>query len=378
MLTKNKIQNVLLFVLSFLVMTNLPSQASASPVPLLLMPPQGSPFYANVNLSLESVKNMSGGHKTGNAYDGLLSGSFAMNGTAIGLPEGGRFRITALAIASGLPSRNLIGDSQVASNIEAQPNNIRLYDIWYRQDFRSIPLRLHFGIINANDYFNVTDSASTLLNSSFGIAAAVASNAPFSLYPKPGYGAVARYSFGSTKFVAGVFSGNPQNHSLQFDSGTLSIAEWQQSLTQSTAFKVGGWECQCKNEQNSLPKTSTRGIYGSFEHTVVTASKNQYTFFLRAAMSSGKTTVVPHSFALGINYPGIFSSRPDDVFSAGLTQAQFESAPAETSYEVTYKWQLSKNVNVQPDYQFISHPNGNLPDAQVLIFRFNFLQASNF
>ena len=342
------------------------------------MPPQGTPFYTSINMALESVSNLGGGLKAGTSYDGVLNAGFAMNDTAIGLPEGGRFRITAVAISSDLPDSNLIGDFQGASNIEAQ-SNARVYDMWFRQDFHSVPLRLRFGIIDANAYFNVTDSAGELLNGSFGLSPGLSANAPISTYPKPGFGMTARYVEGTSKILAGIFNGNAQDRSLRFNSGRLAIAEWQQALSAgSTSFKLGTWECGCTGAPATLPKTSTRGVYTNIEHAIDSGTDGQYTLFLDVASSNGAMTVVPRSFALGIEYPAIFSGRPNDVFSAGLTRAQFQNGSEETSYEATYSWQLNRNLSIQPDYQYIDHPGGNLPAAYVLIVRLNFVQHNHF
>ena len=42
---------------------------------------------------------------------------------------------------------------------------------------------------------------------------------------------------------------------------------------------------------------------------------------------------------------------------------------AETAYELTYVAKLTEHLSLQPDLQYIQHPNGYFPDATVGILR---------
>ena len=340
------------------------------------MIPQGSPLYVNAALVAETVRNSGGGLVNGSANDTIAQIGFAMNGPVIGLPEGGRFRVSAVRITSQFPSATLIGDNQVASNIEAAPET-RVYDAWYRQDFHSMPLRLRIGIIDLNEYFNVTDSASTLLNSSFGISAGLSANAPFSLYPQPGYGLTARIGHASQKLLLGVFDGNPEARDNLFSAGQLSIAEWQQNIKASLNIKFGGWHCNCLTSQN-ISKQSTQGLYAGIEKHFSTSDSKQVTVFVRGAVSHGAETTVPDSLALGVLYPSIMTSHPDDLLSAGLTRARFLDGREETSYEMTYIWQVNSHLAIQPDVQYITTPSGNLPSTWVVMLRLNMFYDRHF
>lgn len=338
---------------------------------------QGSPLYAAANITAETVSNLSGGLDTGTDFNGLAYAEFSVNGPVIGLPEGGRFHVSAVAIAGGAASPDLIGDFQVASNIEA-PSSQRLYDLWFRQDFDALPLQLRLGIIDLNSYFNVTESALALINSSFAIGAALSANAPFSIYPEPGFGVMARYGMDNARLLTGVFSGDPQALNAAFDSGLLVIAEWQQSLWQATRFHMGAWKCDCTTHSGSPAAFNTYGVYGSLEHRVIDVAVKPFTLFLRAASGHGAGRIVKRSFGLGINFQGIFSSRPEDIFSAGITQARFNSGPPETSHELTYLLQFNKRIAIQADYQYIRNPSGRLAAAHAFIFRVNYAFESHF
>lgn len=340
------------------------------------MIPQGSPYYMNAVLVAETLKNSGGGIADGSAHGTVSQVGFALNSSAIGLPEGGRFRVSVIKITSQLPSARLIGDSQVASNIEATPDT-RVYDAWYRQDFHSMPLRLRVGIIDVNEYFNVTDSASTLLNSSFGIGAGLSANAPFSIYPRPGYGLTARYGQDAQKFLVGVFNGNPEARDNLFNAGQLSIAEWQQDAGKSIHIKLGGWHCNCLTAA-SIAKQSTQGFYGGIEKHFTTGDNKRATVFVRGAVSHGVNTIAPDSVAFGVLYPSLLASRPEDFLSAGVARARFLDGSDETSYELTYVWQVNSSLSLQPDVQYIASPSGNLPNTWVMLLRLNMFYDTHF
>lgn len=343
---------------------------------LNFMIPQGSPYYMNAVLAAETLKNSGGGLVDGSAHGTVTQAGFAMNSSVIGLPEGGRFRVSVIKITSQRPSARLIGDSQGASNIEATPET-RVYDAWYRQDFHSMPLRLRVGIIDANEYFNVTDSASTLLNSSFGMGAGLSANAPFSIYPRPGYGLTARYGQDAQKFLVGVFAGNPEARDSLFSAGQLAIAEWQQDIGKSIHIKVGGWQCDCQ-VASAMAKQSTQGFYGGIEKHFTTGDNKRATVFLRGASSHGVNTTILDSFAFGVLYPSMLASRPEDFLSAGVARAKLFDGSDETSYELTYVWQVNPYLSLQPDLQYIASPSGNLPSTWVMLLRLNMFYDTHF
>ncbi|MGC9216801.1 carbohydrate porin, partial [Acidithiobacillus sp.] len=69
--------------------------------------------------------------------------------------------------------------------------------------------------------------------------------------------------------------------------------------------------------------------------------------------------------------------------SVGMAMAWLRSGPvaaalgvepadirgAETSYELTYVAKLAEHVSLQPDLQYIQHPNGYYPDSTVGLLR---------
>ena len=340
-----------------------------------------TPYFAAVTYTVDGVSDLSGGQRTGSGYVSLLLVGGGINGAAIGLPAGSRFEITALHIDSQEPSVKYIGDAQVASNIEA-PTASRIAQLWYRQDIAAIPLRVWVGLIDLNQYLDVTESAATLLNSSFGITPVISGNVPTSTYPKPGYGAMVRWKKNDSALHLGIFQGNPEVRKDVFHDGRMLIAEWEPMGAGdegAMTLKLGTWHCHCSTgENNEGGFISAWGGYGSLQVPVGRRAGEPAVAFLHLAGSPSSDSASPFALAAGFSLPSPIGRRPDDVLSMGLTRMNLRDLDAETSYELTYAAKLIDGVTVQPDLQYIVSPGGVNSDAWVFTMRLNFEFETHF
>ncbi len=123
-------------------------------------------------------------------------------------------------------------------------------------------------------------------------------------------------------------------------------------------------------------------------------------FFLRASAAPADRNLIALYADAGLNYQGPLESRPNDslgvAFACGRVSPQVAAYDREldavtkspkpiqdfeAAIELTYQFQLAKNWTLQPDFQYIVHPGGNIanpriangvapiPDAAVLGFR---------
>lgn len=340
-----------------------------------------SPLYGIISLTADSVSNLSGGKRTGTALESLLHVGGAVDGVLVGLPRGGRFKLSVVYINSQRPSLNYIGDAQVASNTSAA-TAIRVDQIWYRQDLAAGTLRLRAGIIDLNQYFDVMENAQNLVNSSFGVSPAISANAPISIYPKPGFGAMLRWGRGDSALRAAVFQGNPDRRNGLFNDGRTMIGEWQPLGAapdgNSTAVKLGLWQCRCETGSAPAAELHTWGWYGSVQESVFRRKGKAAVLFLHVAASPGSASTTPFAAAAGVNVPAPFAHRPDDAFSVGATRQSLRHLPAETSYEVTYVLSLAHDFSLQPDLQYVVNPSGVYPDAWVFLLRAHFYYDTDF
>jgi porin len=335
---------------------------------------ESTPFNAVVTYTADSVTDLSGGLDAGTGFISLLQVGGGVNGAAIGLPAGSRFEISALRIDSQDPSLHRIDDVQVASNIEA-PSAMRISQFWYLQDLPAVPLRTWLGLLDLNQYLDVTESATTLINSSFGITPVISGNAPASLYPKPGYGAMVRWERGDAALHVGIFQGNPGMRHTVLHDGRMLIGEWQPlgavDEDSSIRLKLGAWQCHCRTGPAAGDLLQAWGGYGSAQVTLGRHAGEPVVAFVHLAGSPSSDSVSPFAAAAGLTLSSPIGQRPDDHFSLGMTRMNLRDLAAETSYEMTYILELRNDVYLQPDIQYITKPSGALPDAWVFTLRIN-------
>jgi len=340
-----------------------------------------TPYYGVVTYTLDGVSNLTGGQRTGTGYVSLLQVGGGVNGVAIGLPATSRIEISALRVDSQNPSVKYIGDTQVASNIEA-PSASRLNQLWYRQDIPGTPLRVWAGLIDLNQYLDVTESASTLINSSFGITPVISGNVPTSTYPKPGYGTMLRWEGRDSALHLGIFQGNPEVRKDVFHDGRMLIAEWQPVGARGEGSpieaKLGAWQCHCTSGPDQSALIQAWGGYGSLQIALGRRADEPVVAFLHLSGSPSHDSISPFSVAAGFLLPSPFGQRPDDHLSMGVTQMNLRGLAAETSTELTYQFSLMDDIALQPDVQYIASPGGMYPAAWVFTLRFNIAFDTHF
>lgn len=309
-------------------------------------------------LFTESECNLDGGLNQGCWINSYLNSDVWSDGYIFGLDENLKLDLSVAGILSKEPSVNYIGDFQTASNIDA-PSQLLLYNASLSYKFEKLHnLELSAGLIDLNTIYDVTQSASVLINSSFGISAGLSANGAFSIYPVPGYALNAAMQLDSGSLNAGIFDANPTKRYKPFSDGYFSIIEWDHSKENNYNISLGAW-------QSSTSAGSTHGFYTSIEKNVFKST----TAFLRLASSDGVATVVPFAFETGVLSNAVFSSRKDDIFSAGIAQARFQNNTNETAYEATYLWQQNHYLGFQPDLQYVQHISGFANNAMIAIFR---------
>lgn len=317
------------------------------------------------HLDAESVVNLSGGLERELTSDLAAQAGFALDTARSGWWPGGLFRVTALAVASGDSPAETVGDVQGVSNVAAA-SRLRLYDFSYRQRLTSAAT-VRAGLMDLNATFVVTGTASTLINSSFGIMPTLSANVPSPIYPHTGLGAALGLHAHGAGLRLGVFQGDPARPASLFSRGYLALAEghWH-AAHRALVLKMGVWHYV---SGNAAPDSTDNGLYVIAEARRRLVSGGWLGGFLQYGTSTRATDPVPRYAGLGLRWEGPFRSRPTDLFSIGVARAWVRGARAETSYEVTYAAHVVSNVYLQPDLQYVVHPGGYLPDALVGILR---------
>jgi porin len=299
------------------------------------------------------------------------------------------------------------------SNIDALPTT-RLYTAWFQQEFNSVA-SLRVGQLADDDEFFTSDTAGGLLNGTFGwgnnLAANMTNGGP--AYPLATPGARLKVTPGDNLTLLGaVFAGDPagahcnddpqkcDRHGVTFSTsgGTLWMGEAQYAVNQGKnaiglagVYKVGGWYATTDfadqrygldasgvvvplsnpTVTDPLNHSGNWGIYGVADQTVWRGDTRSVSLFLRGGYSPPDRNLITWYFDGGAGFKGIVPGRADDTLTFGVSYAKISGDTAaadrdagnavrdhEIVFELDYAAQIAPWWVVQPDLQYIVHPNG--------------------
>lgn len=349
-----------------------------------------SAFQLNATYKGDFVHNFSGGIAVGSTYLGLADLFVSFDTHKAGLWKGGELLIHGANTHGGEPSANLVGDFQGISNIEAG-NHTFLYELWYRQRFFNVTATV--GLQDLNVEFANSNVSSLFINSSFGINSVMATTIPAPIFPvtKPGITLSADIS-DNIILKSAVYKGCPVdfeanpynlNWNANYQQGLLFITEAQYSWTGSNErynLLKGGFffhqycpeDIMYDYQSNHLLKD--HGVYLVGEHQLsLTENEGEgLKIFYQGAFSPGNENF--GYFGAGFSYTGLLSSKRSDVLGLAFADAirDNDCGNNEISVELTYKVQLSDQIYLQPDIQYVVHPGGTasrLENATVGLLR---------
>lgn len=332
-----------------------------------------TPFEFGASYIGESMGLVSGGLRQGLSYEGMASLRFSFLTEKAGWWKGGSFLVTGANTHGGTPSSRLIGDFQVASNIEAGDLTY-LHECWFRQEWNAWTFVV--GLQDLNSEFVYTESGNSFLNSSFGTHSTIASNVPSPIFPLTSLGAQVQFvPKQNMVFKLAVFDGmpedmdyNPHNISWHLNSndGYLAFAELDVidllPVKLDGMYKFGAYYHNHSPYSNGAdPSVPNYGAYLSVDQTLVRFSEErQLRVFLQGSLSPASKNDNHAYLGGGILCQGPFAGRPSDEFGLAFAHADLQHAAngSETAFEMTYKLKVCEQVFLQPDMQYIQHPAG--------------------
>ena len=370
-----------------------------------------SPTYIS-----EVLGNPSGGLKQGTHYDGLLDVHLdADMETMIGW-KGLCFHTNMFQIHGTSISGENLGSIVSASNIEAFPST-RLDELWFEQSLFGEKLSVRFGKMAADEEFMFADSAGAFIASTFGWTTLSSDNLPFGgpIYPFASPGVRVSVSPNNRlTLMTAVYDDDPigrcaedldpgqcNEHGLDFrlDDPPLLLAEADYSYNRDGArpgiIKVGGWYDFGKFDDQRFdvngglqgvtgldPRVhdGTFGIYGIIDQVIYRlpgeSDGGSISVFARVIGSPSDRNQISAYVDMGIVFDGMIRSRPNDVFGVGLAYTGIsDDASAfdrdqglsvirshEVLLEISYTAEVMPGWTLQPDFQYIWNPGGNVPD----------------
>jgi porin len=373
----------------------------------------------------EFLTNPIGGQKRGGKYQGRTELDLDLDFDKMAGVSGLTVHASSYWLQGGRLGEKSVGSLMAVSNIEAVPS-LRLYTLWAQQSLWNDAVNLRIGQLAADDDFLISTGAANFVNSTFGWAPLVSSNLPSSgpVFPLAAPGARLKLAFTDEwSWKVGVFTVEPagrpngqpahwRNHDgtlFSFAAGTFDISELAYSINQGKddtglagTYKLGAWYASNRYNDQRWDSTGTSlaspnssgvgkpirgnwGIYGVIDQMLVRTGQGPdqgLSAFLRGGGAPSDRNVVAWDLHTGLTLKGPLESRPDDLVGIAFTFASisnslqdldrdnrfFNNLPTrpvrdyESVIELTYQAALTPWWVLQPDFQYIIHPGGNVPN----------------
>jgi porin len=362
------------------------------------------------------ISNLSGGRRTGTDYLDNLDMTLTWHTHELLDFDAGTLFLYGLFNHGGDPSSTLVGDAQGVDNIEA-PDTARLYEAWWQRALLDDNISLLAGLYDLNSEFDVIESATLFVHSSFGTGPELGlsgANGP-SIFPITSLGVRLRTVLGSrfvwqTVVLDGV-SGDPDEDEgthVRFDEddGLLIASEvafiWSEpdateipmmrmrrrrvgrgwgNLPYVFKLALGAWDYTAKQPLLASPDPEAPatghghpGLYVLVDYDASAwdpLDSHGMALFARAGIADGDIGRFSAYVGGGIVYNGPIHSRAEDQLGFAVAAARnsrgFERAAEndgvdtrefEIALEWTYRLQLTPWLALQPDLQYVVHPGG--------------------
>jgi porin len=314
----------------------------------------------------------------------------------------------------GRTAADNVGSLSDPSNIDALATT-RLFTAWFQQNAFDDRLSLRIGQLAADDEFVTSPTAGGLINGTFGWPDLHSANLPSGgpAYPlaTPGVRLAVKPTSELT-LQAGVFSGDPAGDNcaddpqrcnrygttFSFSGGAFAIGELQYAVNQEKdaiglpgVYKLGGWYASADFDDqhyglsaagavvslgadpdaNPLKHSGNYGFYAVADQMVWRRGEQSLNLFLRGGVVPSDRNLVSFYVDGGVGLKGLVPGRADDTLTFGIAYAGISPDAAaldrdagnlERDYEVvleaSYAVQIAPWWTLQPDLQYIIHPNG--------------------
>ena len=340
------------------------------------------------------LSNVEGGISQAGAYIDNTTVQVDFDGSR-GRLKGLRGTIGVIYNNGGSFSGRRVGDLHGTSNIEAGEQGFYMSEAWLSYNFgREIDgegaAMIKIGVIDLNTIFDAPNVSGIFMNASHGIVpnfAQTGNNGP-SIFPQLGLGAVAQYRLTEGLTLrGGAFDANPGNANdpTKIDlawrkkDGTLWVGEGELA-GENGRIIVGGFGYS-KTTATLLgsPDKKNSGMYAQAEFN----ASEKLAFFARGGVSDDKINLIDKYWGAGLTYTGLLNGRDDDVLGFAVADGRLSddgrislggAKANETNYELTYATNLTKNLTLQGDIQYIVNPGAdpNIRNATVVGMRIKY------
>lgn len=373
----------------------------------------------------ESLANVRGGINRTAVFGGKFEALFGIDfGRLAGWDGLTLFSNIFHLQGDGGPGRNLVGNLNTISNIEALPTT-RLSELWLQQTFLGNMASIRAGQLVVDTEFLFSQYFSFFLSSDWPTNPAVNIPSGGAAYPLSTPGIRLKVDpTPQTTFLLSVLNGDPagpglndpelrNRYGLNFrvNDPPFVISEFQYRYNQDASstglaggIRFGGWhhfgtfdDLRFDTAGHSLASPLSTGIARRLRgnHGIYAVIDQQLyrppggdvnsgvAMFSRAAYSPSDRSLNDFYLDAGIIFAGMLPSRPADIVGASFLYAHmsnrargldrdtrlFTGLPGplrdyELSFEFTYGAAVAPGWTIYPTAQLIFHPGGNVPDPK--------------
>jgi porin len=374
------------------------------------------------------LSNVSGGTKRGTIDQGKLEGQLTVNlEKLVGWQDLTFYANGFQTHNTGRIRRDYVGGLNTIAAIEAAPST-RLSELWLERKFLNGAASFRIGQLAADSEFFFSDLSSMFLQQDWPTITAVNLPGGAPAYPLSTPGARVKFDYGKdASFLLAVFNGDPagpcagdpdtcNRYGLNFrlrdpafiigeaqfksnqgkdDSGlarTLKVGAWRH-LAQFADRRTANDGTLLANPAGSGVPAQRRGdfgIYGIIDQQIYRlrggAAGSGISVFGLASMVPSDRNLIDVQLNGGIVFAGLIPNRPNDRFGASVVYSRFSDrvrsfdqdrinfsgvpGPVrdyEANLEISYVAWIIPGWTLQPDVQYIWHPNGHAGrDAKVI------------
>lgn len=328
----------------------------------------------DVSYKGDIMGNICGGIKRSGTYLGYAQIGLGIDFEALNWWKGGMLYIKGGNTHGGTPSETFIGDSQIASNIEAG-NHTFLQELWFSQSFKNVEIKI--GMQDYNADYAVCEPSGMFLNSALGIHSSLSGNLKLPIFPIMGWACNINWDIrDDMSWRVGVFDSpldfeeNPYNLHWKINSEKGVVLTTEYNYKTNINNNLEGRYCIGFTYQTALRKW---GVHLNAAQAVWKQNQHQLSLFAMYAICKGDERNYHNHLGAGITMEGVFSKHGRDALGLAFTTEFLESTHLyETTIELTYQYHIHENIFLQPDIQYVINPSGTgmpLKNALVMALR---------
>jgi porin len=318
------------------------------------------PIKTSVVYDGAAFDDLTGGLRRGTTYLGALRLQFTFE------RRGLTAFVEGLNIHGGQPS-DFAGDAQGVSNLAA-PRRSRIEEAWIQQNVLDDRLSVLVGRYDLSTEFYRTQSAGLFLNSSFGTGPEFSQNGP-SIYPNTALGARVTYRPARSVLL----------RAATFDGFSIGEAAYiyrpsQRSEPRNRRLRLG--------RLAGLPMYSAKIAFGAWRFSDSGSSgayvvgdqmiSRRIAAFGQLGIDRSRDDRFARYTGIGLVMSAPLRGRDNDELGLALASARNRSSDRETTVEFTYLAPITSHVAIQPDLQYVIHPNTSRTTKNALVVMLQF------